>query len=74
MVFYQPYYRDYTEWNLAKERVENWLDRKDGQARGEDFEELFDAAIRHRFGALISRAKLKFTHARPAAQRRSRRR
>jgi hypothetical protein len=40
MVFYQPYYRDYTEWNLAKERVENWLDRKDGQARGEDFEEL----------------------------------
>lgn len=58
MVPYQPFYRDYTEWNRAKERVENRLDRKDERARDEDFEELFDAAIRHRFGAFISRAKL----------------
>lgn len=47
------FYRDYTEWNLK--------DRRDGQADDEkervpDIEELFDAAIRHRFGLLISRA------------------
>ena len=46
------FYRDYTEWNLN--------DRPDGQAEDEeervpDIEELFDAAIRHRFGLLISR-------------------
>ena len=64
MVPYQPFYRDYTEW----------LDRKGEQVRGAGFEELFDAAIRHRFGALISRAKLESTHAPPPARRRSRRR
>jgi hypothetical protein len=74
MILYQPFYRDYTEWNRAKERVENRLDRKDEHARDEDFEELFDAAIRHRFGTFISRAKLQFTHAPPTAHRPSRRR
>src|ERR1700721_2453313 len=58
MDLYHPFYRDYAEWNRAKERVENRLDRKDEHARDEDFEELFDAAIRHRFGVFISRAKL----------------
>ena len=74
MDLYQPFYRDYAEWNRAKERVENRLDRKDEHARDGDFEELFDAAIRHRFGAFISRAKLEFTHAPPMAHRPSRRR
>ena len=51
--FYRDFYRDYTEWNLK--------DRRDGQADDEkervpDIEELYDAAIRHRFGLLISRA------------------
>src|ERR1700693_961742 len=40
MVPYQPFYRDYPEWNRAKERVENRLDRKDEHARDEEFEEL----------------------------------
>ena len=57
MVPYRSFYRDYTEWNLAKDGADNRLDRKDEEARGEDFEELFDAAIRHRFGVFISRAK-----------------
>ena len=74
MVPYRPFYRDYTEWNFAKDHVENRLDRKDERACDEDFEELFDAAIRHRFGVFISRAKLEFTHAAPSTARRPSRR
>jgi hypothetical protein len=70
MVPYRPSYRDYTEWNLAEDRVENRLDGKDEQACDEHFEELFDAAIRHRFGVFISRARLKFMHAAPSTARR----
>jgi hypothetical protein len=55
---YRNSYRDYTEWNLAKTPFE---DRHDSQAddkykRVPNIEELFDAAVRHRFGLLISRA------------------
>jgi hypothetical protein len=74
MVPYRPFYRDYTEWNHTENRVENRLDRKHEQARDEDCEELFDAAIRHRFGVFISRAKLEFMHAAPSTAHRSSRR
>jgi hypothetical protein len=47
------FYRDYTEWNL-KDRREGQAD--DDKERVPDIEELFDTAIRHRFGLLISRA------------------
>jgi hypothetical protein len=49
-------YRDFTEWNLAAEPVKDRRDRKadDEDERVPDIEELFDAAIRHRFGVLIS--------------------
>ena len=58
------FYRDYIEWNLKDRRDSQPDDRKgrrDGQTNDEkervpDIEELFDAAIRHRFGLLISRA------------------
>lgn len=55
------FYRDYTEWNLKDRRDVQADDERDGQANDEkervpDIEELFDAAIRHRFGLLISRA------------------
>jgi hypothetical protein len=58
---YRNFYRDnrdFTEWNLAREPVKDWRDRKadDENERGPDIEGLFDAAIRHRFGLLISRA------------------
>jgi hypothetical protein len=54
MPHYRSSYRDYAEWSLAKKPHE---DRGDSRAEGvPDIEELFDAAIRHRFGFLISRA------------------
>jgi hypothetical protein len=51
--FYRNSYRDYSEWNPK--------DRRDGRADDENervpgIEEQFDAAIRNRFGLLISRA------------------
>ena len=70
MVLYRPFNRDHTEWNFAKDHVDNRLDRKEEQACVEDFEELFDAAIRHRFGVFISRATLEFMHAAPSRARR----
>ncbi len=63
MVPYRPFYRDFTEWNTAKDRGGDRLDRNDEPARDEDIEELFDAAIRHRFGMFISRAKMDSMHA-----------
>ena len=57
-----PPYRDYAEWHFVKERVGQRLDQPANEgARGDDFEQLFDSAIRHRFGMLISQAKLKLS-------------
>lgn len=74
MDLYRPFYRDYTEWNDAENRVENRRGRKYEQTRDEDFEKLFDAAIRHRFGLFISRAKLQFMRSAPSTAHRSSRR
>ena len=74
MVPYRFFYRDYTEWNHAESRAENWLGREHEQASDEGLEEVFDAAIRHRFGVFISRAKLEFVHAAPSTAHRSPRR
>lgn len=56
-----PTYRDYTEWDSLKTRLKNRLDYRadDEHDRGGGIEELLDAAIRHRFGILISQSKLK---------------
>jgi hypothetical protein len=63
MVPYRLFYRDFTEWNTARDRGSNRLDRGDEHARDEDIEEVFDAAIRHRFGVFISRGKMDSMHA-----------
>ena len=56
-----PAYRDYKEWKPLEKRLKNRLDDRadDGRDCGEAIEELFDTAIRHRFGTFISQAKLK---------------
>jgi len=53
---YRNPYRDYTELNPAKKpRKDRRKSRADGkQEHVADIDELFDAAIRHRFGVLIS--------------------
>jgi len=56
MLPYRNSYRGYTELNPAKKPLK---DRRNSQADGKqervpDIDELFDAAIRHRFGVLIS--------------------
>ena len=65
MVPYRPFYLDFTEWKRERDRSGNLPDRRD--ARDTDIEQLFDAAIRHRFGVFISRAKLELMD--PAGQR-----
>jgi hypothetical protein len=55
-----PPYRDYTEWRLLKDRLDKSARPVDDEHDCNDsIEDLFDAAIRHRFGILISQAKLK---------------
>jgi hypothetical protein len=55
-----PRYRDYVEWNTPQERFEDLLRRRvdNEPGRGDAIEQMFDAAIRHRFGLMISKAKL----------------
>jgi hypothetical protein len=55
-----PPYRDYTEWRSPKERLDKSARRADDEhGRDDSIEDLFDAAIRQRFGILISSARLK---------------
>ena len=75
MTFYRPFYRDFTEWNSARDCGANRPDGESEHAPDEDLEELFDAAIRHRFGVFISRAKMDPMHVpRSTGRNQSRRR
>jgi hypothetical protein len=56
-------YRDYTEWDSARERS-----RADAGVQDGDFEELFDAVFRRRVGELIARSVLSSKKRKPSPQ------